>query len=128
VVALVATPDAEPLFQEPRQCGDGAFRRLSRRLEPELLYLVSPRRLPGRTGEFSPRRRNGSSTGARARVEERPPQPLLLGRHLLEMGIAPGPIIGRITRAVYELQLDGRIADLEAARREARRLLDAGPD
>jgi hypothetical protein len=47
-----------------------------------------------------------------------------MGRHLLEMGVQAGPIIGRITRAVYEMQLDGRVTDLEGAQREARRLLD----
>jgi len=129
VVALVAhhlTPSH--YFKNRDNVGDGAFRRLARRLEPELLYRVSRADCLGRTGEFSTEAQEWFIDRVRALgVEERPPQPLLLGRHLLEMGIAPGPLIGRITRAVYELQLDGRIADLEAARREARRLLDAGP-
>jgi tRNA nucleotidyltransferase (CCA-adding enzyme) len=48
-------------------------------------------------------------------VESKAPAPLLLGRHLLEMGLAPGPRIGEITRAVYEMQLDGRVGALDDA-------------
>jgi tRNA nucleotidyltransferase (CCA-adding enzyme) len=46
-----------------------------------------------------------------------------MGRHLLEMGLQPGPEIGRITRAVYEMQLDGRVADLDGALEAARLIL-----
>src|SRR5207302_7074535 len=65
---------------------------------------------------------------ARARglsVERRPPGPLLMGRHLLEMGLEPSPLVGEITRAVYEMQLDGRVRTLEEAKEAARSLLDA---
>jgi tRNA nucleotidyltransferase (CCA-adding enzyme) len=56
-------------------------------------------------------------------VEKRPPDPLLLGRHLLELGLQPGPVIGEITRAVYEMQLDGRVRTLDDAIREAQKLV-----
>jgi tRNA nucleotidyltransferase (CCA-adding enzyme) len=46
-----------------------------------------------------------------------------LGRHLLELGIEPGPLIGEITRAVYEMQLDGQIRTLDEAIAEARQLI-----
>jgi len=60
-------------------------------------------------------------------VEHKPPAPILLGRHLIEMGVQPGPRMGEILRAVYELQLDGVVNDLEDARREAvPRLQDPG--
>jgi hypothetical protein len=39
------------------------------------------------------------------------------------MGLAPGPRIGRIVDAVYELQLDGKVATLEEAQAAARELL-----
>ena len=48
-------------------------------------------------------------------VEHAPPAPLLLGRHLLDLGLRPGPEIGRILKAVYEQQLDGRVTALGAA-------------
>jgi tRNA nucleotidyltransferase (CCA-adding enzyme) len=45
-----------------------------------------------------------------------------MGRHLLEMGLQPGPRIGEITRAVYEMQLDGRVRTLEEAIEAAQRI------
>jgi hypothetical protein len=41
------------------------------------------------------------------------------------MGLTPSPRIGEITRAVYEMQLDGRARTLEEAKEAARALLDA---
>ena len=46
-----------------------------------------------------------------------------MGRHLLEMGLKPGPRVGEIARAVYEMQLDGRVRTLEEAQSAARTLL-----
>ena len=56
-------------------------------------------------------------------VEHKPPAPILLGRHLIELGVAPGPRMGAILRAVYELQLDGTVATLDDATREAKPFL-----
>jgi tRNA nucleotidyltransferase (CCA-adding enzyme) len=58
-------------------------------------------------------------------VAERPPEPLLRGRDLLALGVAPGPEVGRILRAVYERQLDGAVTTPEQALEEARQLLKA---
>jgi tRNA nucleotidyltransferase (CCA-adding enzyme) len=59
-------------------------------------------------------------------VERRPPEPLLLGRHLLELGIEPGPRVGDITRAVYEMQLDGRVRTVAEAISAARQIIESG--
>jgi tRNA nucleotidyltransferase (CCA-adding enzyme) len=59
-------------------------------------------------------------------VEQRPPDPLLLGRHLLELGVEPGPRMGEITRAVYEMQLDGRVRNLGEAIEEAKKIVNRG--
>ena len=56
-------------------------------------------------------------------VEHKPPAPILLGRHLIELGVKPGPRMGEILRAIYELQLDGSVATLEDATSEAKRVL-----
>ena len=56
-------------------------------------------------------------------VEHRPPPPILLGRHLLEIGLTPGPRVGEILKAVYEQQMDGAVTTLEDAVEAARRLL-----
>jgi len=43
------------------------------------------------------------------------PDPILMGRHLIERGMTPGPQFGVILRAAYEAQLDGEFGDLEGA-------------
>jgi hypothetical protein len=57
-------------------------------------------------------------------VAVKPPEPILRGRDVLALGVAPGPTVGRIVAAVYELQLDGRVTTRDEAQAEARRLLD----
>lgn len=128
VVALVgAHLSPSHFFKNRENVGDGAFRRLARRLEPELLYRVSRADCLGRTGDFPTDAQEWFIGKVRALgVEEKPPPAILLGRHLLEMGMSPGPEVGRIVRAVYEMQLDGKIADLEEARRAAAAIRDAG--
>jgi tRNA nucleotidyltransferase (CCA-adding enzyme) len=56
-------------------------------------------------------------------VEHRPPAPLLLGRHLLELGLPPGPRVGDVLKQVYEKQLDGEITSVEEGLEEAKRIL-----
>jgi tRNA nucleotidyltransferase (CCA-adding enzyme) len=110
---------------------DGAFRRLARRCELELLYRVAKADTLGRNAPWVPRGRWFTADPEdwfieRARalsVEQRPPAPILLGRHLLELGLKPSPLVGEIQRAVYELQLDGRVRTLEEARAAAQEIL-----
>ncbi len=121
-------------YKKRDEVGEGAFRRLARRCEPDLLYRVAKADSLGRNADWVPRE---NWYGAEAQdwflqrvreldVEKRPPDPLLLGRHLLELGLQPGPAMGEITRAVYEMQLDGRVRTLDDAIREARKLMDQG--
>ena len=49
-----------------------------------------------------------------------------MGRHLLELGVQPGPRMGEILKAIYELQLDVVVEDLEAATLRARELIASG--
>jgi tRNA nucleotidyltransferase (CCA-adding enzyme) len=58
-------------------------------------------------------------------VEHAPPAPLVKGRHLVELGVAPGPALGDVLRDVYERQLDGSVADFDAAFALARDLAKA---
>jgi len=48
------------------------------------------------------------------------PAPLLDGNEIMEMGVKAGPGLGVICRAMYMAQLDGDIADKEAARQWVR--------
>ncbi|MFN0026893.1 MAG: CCA tRNA nucleotidyltransferase [Acidimicrobiales bacterium] len=45
-----------------------------------------------------------------ADVADQPPQPLVLGRHLIDLGLQPGPAFGPLLDACFEAQLDGQIA------------------
>ena len=56
-------------------------------------------------------------------VEHAAPKPILLGRHLLDLGVPPGPRMGEILRAVYERQLDGAVSSLDEALAAARHLV-----
>ena len=103
---------------------DGAFRRLAQRVDLELLALLARADCQGRTGEFDCSAMDWFLGRARALgVEHRPPAPILLGRHVLALGLAPGPEVGRVVKAVYEQQLDGTITTLDDAIEAARRQL-----
>ena len=132
VIALVREHLKPGEFYKKRdEVGEGAFRRLARRCEPDLLYRVAKADSLGRNADWVPRDKWYGAEAQdwfleRARelnVEQRPPDPLLLGRHLLELGVEAGPRMGDITRAVYEMQLDGRVRTLDDAINEARKLL-----
>ncbi|HMM81290.1 MAG TPA: HD domain-containing protein [Pyrinomonadaceae bacterium] len=111
--------------------GDGAFRRLARKVEPDLLYRVAKADSLGRNPEWlPPEKRFGSEAQEwfieRVRdlkIEERPPAPILLGRHLIELGLEPSRQFKAILDAVYEMQLDGKITDLDEAVDAAREIL-----
>ncbi len=49
----------------------------------------------------------------RLEVESAAPRPLVLGRHLIALGLKPGRNFGAILAALYEAQLDGRFKDVE---------------
>ena len=120
-------------FKKRNEVGDGAFRRLARKCELDLLYRVAKADSLGRNADDVPREQWYDAEAQewfiqRAReleVLERPPEPLLMGRHLLEMGLDPGPRIGEITKAVYEMQLDGRVVTLDDAKSMAKTFLSA---
>ncbi|HWX24043.1 MAG TPA: HD domain-containing protein [Vicinamibacteria bacterium] len=112
------------LYDDRERVSDGAIRRLARKCEPALLYLVAKADCLGRTGNFPPTAMEWFLERVRALdVQERPPAPLLRGRDLLALGVPPGPRVGEVLRAVYERQLDGEVKSLEEAREEAQRLL-----
>ena len=106
--------------------GDGAYRRLAQKVDLELLARVAKSDCEGRRpGRFDCTAMDWFLERARTLgVEHSPPAPILLGRHLLELGLKPGPRIGEILKAVYEMQMDGRVANLEEAVDSAKRLLE----
>ncbi|HKO95894.1 MAG TPA: HD domain-containing protein [Pyrinomonadaceae bacterium] len=134
VIALVREHLKPGEFYKKRdEVGDGAFRRLARKCELDLLYRVAKADSLGRNAEWVPREKWYDADAQdwfiqRAReldVIQQPPPPILLGRHLLEMGLEPGPRIGEITKAIYELQLDGQVITLAEAMDAAQKLIAA---
>jgi tRNA nucleotidyltransferase (CCA-adding enzyme) len=126
VLALVAQ-HLKPgqLYDDRARVSDGAIRRLAAKCEPDLLYRVARADCLGRRpGAFEPVAMEWFKDRVRQLdVARRAPEPILRGRDVLALGVAPGPEVGRVVRAVYERQLDGAVATLEEARAEARRIL-----
>jgi tRNA nucleotidyltransferase (CCA-adding enzyme) len=103
---------------------DGAFRRLAQKVELELLARFADADCTGRGGAFDCSAIQWFLERARALgVDRRPPAPIVLGRHLLDLGMTPGPRVGEVLKAIYEKQLDGEISTLEEGLHHARRLI-----
>lgn len=112
--------------------GPGAFRRLARKVEPDLLYRVAKADALGRNLETMPKAEWFTADAQewfieRVRelnVEHNAPEPILMGRHLIEMGLKPSKIFGEIIKSVYEQQLDGKVSTIDEALGEARKMMD----
>ncbi len=112
--------------------GDGAFRRLARKVEPDLLYRVAKADSLGRNPDWLPKEKWFGSEAQEwfiekvreLQIEKKAPDPILLGRHLIELGLDPSPKFKQILDAVYEMQLDGKIVSLEEARQAADGMLN----
>jgi len=124
VLGLVAHHLKPGAFRKAGNVGDGAFRRLAQKVDLQLLARLARADCLGRAGDFDCSAMDWFLERARMLgVEHQAPAPLLLGRHLLALGLSPGPRIGEILKQVYEKQLDGEITSVEAGIEEARRLL-----
>jgi len=102
--------------------GDAAVRRLAVQVvRIDRLVRVARADDEGRPPELS----GGTSGGEDLRwLEERAeqlriaasaPRPILMGRHLVEMGYKPSKTFGEWLDACFEAQLDGEFSDLEGA-------------
>ncbi len=112
-------------FYGKETVGDGAFRRLALKCDVELLTRVARADDKGRGGH-----RTGEAADwfldrmQELQVADAKPEPLLLGRHLIELGVAPGREMGETLQAIFEKQLDGEVTTLEEAQAAARKLVD----
>ena len=110
------------------RAGDGAFRRLALKVDLELLARVAESDCRGRSGQFDCSGIHWFLERARALgVQHAPPAPLLLGRHLLTLGVRPGPVMGAILRQIYDRQLDGRVTSIDDGLQAAREILAESP-
>jgi tRNA nucleotidyltransferase (CCA-adding enzyme) len=122
VLGLVAEHLRPMAFYKSRETiTDGAFRRLAQKVDLELLVRFARADCTGRAGNFDCSGIEWFFDHAKSLgVEHKPPAPILLGRHLIELGLTPGPRMGEILKAVYDLQLDGIVTTLDEARERAR--------
>ncbi len=110
--------------------GDGAFRRLARKVEADLLYRVAKADSLGRNPDWLPPEKHFGSEAQEwfiekvreLQIEKKAPDPILMGRHLIEMGMKPSPAFKQILDSVYEMQLDGKVRNIDEAVTEATRL------
>jgi tRNA nucleotidyltransferase (CCA-adding enzyme) len=112
--------------------GDGAFRRLAGKVEPDLLYRVAKADSLGRNPAWLPKEKWFKAEAQEwfiekvreLQVERKAPPAVLMGRHLIELGLNPSPRFKTILDTVYEKQLDGQITNLEDAIEEAKQLIE----
>ena len=100
---------------------DRSVRRLARRLEPatieELIVLITADQFgrPPRPQTVSENVCVLQTRAAELQVQAGAPKPILLGRHLIGLGMHPGPEFGVILDAAFDAQLEGRFFDLPQA-------------
>ena len=136
VIALVREHLKPGEFYKKRdEVGEGAFRRLARRCEPDRFCIASRKQIRwdamlsgcrGRSG-MDRRRRSGFFN---ARESWKWSSDRLI-RSCWDVTcwsweLNLGHVMGEITRAVYEMQLDGRVRDLDEAIAEAKKLIGPG--
>ncbi len=111
--------------------GDGAFRRLARKVEADLLYRVAKADSLGRNPEWLPKEKWFDSAAQEwfiekireLQIEKKAPDAILMGRHLIELGLESGPLFKQILDAVYELQMDGAVTSLDEGILAAKKIL-----
>jgi tRNA nucleotidyltransferase (CCA-adding enzyme) len=127
VLGIVAHHQKPGAFHKaPQAVSDGAFRRLALKVDLELLARFAKADCNGRGGTFDCSAMDWFLERARALgVQHEAPAPLVLGRHLIDLGVAPGPRMGELLKAIYEQQLDGHVSTLEEGLALARTLITA---
>ena len=115
VLGIVAHHLKPGMFrQSPTPVSDGAFRRLAQKVDLELLARLAKSDCLGRGPGFDCSAMDWFLDRARELgVQHAPPEPLVKGRHLLALGLTPGPRVGEVLKAIYEKQLDGSITTID---------------
>jgi tRNA nucleotidyltransferase (CCA-adding enzyme) len=127
VIGIVANHLKPGAFHKVPNVSDGAFRRLALKVDLELLARVAKSDCLGRVpGAFDCTAMDWFLERARALgVEHGAPKPFVLGRHVLAHGVKPGPQVGAVLKQLYEMQLDGRITNVEEGLVELDKILRA---
>ncbi len=119
IVARVIPVIREHMFQVfNREISDSSVRKLANRLSPatieELVWLIEAdwygRGLPD--SEF-PSVDVLLDKARKLHIDESAPKPLVYGRHLIELGMKPGPEFGPILKQLFDAQLEGKFGTVE---------------
>ncbi len=108
------------LYSIRKRLTSGAIRRLALRVPIPLLVRLAQADFSGRTLPESLRRDFPAGDwllkeAQRLEVAHRKPQPLLQGRHLIALGVKPGPQMGQLLQEAFEQQLEGAFQTLPEA-------------
>jgi tRNA nucleotidyltransferase (CCA-adding enzyme) len=97
---------------------DTALRRLARRLQPASIDLLCAvmradhdGRPPLHSAEALARIERLRERAQALELQQNGPRPILLGRHLIQLGLRPGPPFKPLLEAAFEAQLDGVFSD-----------------
>ncbi|MCP4750861.1 MAG: HD domain-containing protein [Proteobacteria bacterium] len=121
VLSLVREHMKPLLLFGAEKVGNGPIRRLSLKIDIPLLVDLARADHLGRgdKGANGPEFPAGDWLMERWKAlrleDDRSIQPILMGRHLMELGLSPGPHFGKILKEAFELQLDDEIGSLDEA-------------
>ena len=109
-----------PLSLYKSHAGDNAIRRLATRVKRvdrlvRVAHADKSGRPPLRIDDF-PEGKWLLDKATELKVKDSVPQALILGRHLIESGLHPGPHFGKILKRCYEAQLEGEFTDIEGGK------------
>ena len=118
------------LYNDREKVTPGAIRRLALRVSIPELLLVAEADHFGRTTDDALRREFPAKQwlldqASKLDVRDEKPKPFLKGRHLLQLGMRPGPQMGKVLEEAFTLQLDGAIISLEEAKAWANQRLSS---
>lgn len=107
--------------------GDSAIRRLAARVKRidrlvRVAHADKNGRPPLKSDDYPEGQWLLEKTAALA-IQDNAPKPILLGRHLIELDIKPGPKFGKILDRAYEAQLDGAFIDEPTGRDYLKKLV-----
>jgi tRNA nucleotidyltransferase (CCA-adding enzyme) len=107
-----------PLALYKSGAGDGALRRLATRVKRvdrlvRVVHADKSGRPPLPIDDF-PEGEWLLQKATELAIEDSAPKALILGRHLIELGLQSGPHFSKILKRCYEAQLEGEFTDIES--------------